>query len=291
MKRISAALLILLLAASAALADVTLVDPYAEAPGEAAMTEYLAACLEAAWEEAVAVRHETDDEQAVNLFLSLPGESAALLCSQGAMILSLQGYTDQDLRKALLPVACVAASDSCFFLSPAAAEAVPAGTGEALAAYCEAHPWEMRIVRLVDASPADCLTLEATWDMPVDQSLYVDYGEAAKAAEQGAEELLVLSTAMLPEAAKSYVRLGSTGLPGLWQGVFVQRQGADALAARLAEALPAICEAPGWQALLQAGGYTGEMALDQASFARTVQDLYEDYVRYLTNEGLFFYEE
>ncbi len=291
MKKLFVVLLALLLAVSAAQAEVTLVDPYQDAPQEAAMTEYLAASLTAQWGEKVAVRHEKEDAQAVNLFLSLPAGDAVLVCSQRAMLLSLQGYTDQDLREALLPAACVAASDSCLFASPAAAEAAQADTVEALTLYTRAHPYELSIARLVDAGPEDYLTLEAARDMDVDQRLYLDFDEAAAAAEQGAPDLMVLSTAMLPESAKSYVRLFSTGLPGLWQGVFVQGEGAEKLAERLAEALISACEQPAWKEMLREGGYTGRMELDREAFGCAVRDLYTEYVGYLTREGLFFYEE
>ena len=285
-------LLILALSMSSALADVTLVDPYADFPAEAAMSDYLARQLEAALGQKVETLRLPDIAGAVNAFLALPNpDEALLLCCQDAMILSLQGYTDQDLRKALRPVTQVASSGSDFYAAPAVLDALPEITPETLSAYTEENPYEFFIVRLIDASHNDYLVLEATAELYVDQNLYMDYAEALQEAENGALDLAVFSSAMLPKEAAEYRRLFSANLPGVWQGVFAQAGASDVFTLSVGQALNAACADPAWQELLAKGGYDGAPCPQEAEFAGQVKDLFSDYVRYLTNEGLFFYEQ
>ncbi len=293
MKKLSLVLLlILILTMSSALADVTLVDPYADCPAEAAMSDYLAGRLEAALSQKVEVKRFPDIAEAVNVFLALPDpEEALLVCCQDAMILSLQGYTDQDLRAALRPLTQVAASDSDFYAAPAVLEALAEITPETLLAYTEENPYELFIARLIDASHNDYLVLEATKDLYVDQNLYMDYAEALQEAENGAPDIAVFSAAMLPKEAEGYQRLFSANLPGIWQSVFAQAGASDAFSLAVRQALIDACAEPAWQELLAQGGYNGAPCPEEAEFARQVKDLFADYVRYLTNEGLFFYEQ
>ena len=100
-----------------------------------------------------------------------------------------------------------------------------------------------------------------------------------------------LSAAMQPEEiAGIYTPVYTTELPGLWQGLFV-RTGREDLAERLNAALPGICGTDAYRALLAAGHYEDVPCPEQKVFAEEVRQLVADYVRYLTNEGLFFYEE
>ena len=292
MKKILIALLIGFLILPSALADITLVDPYAQAAPENALAEALAARLEKALGCAVSVRHEADEAQAVNAFLALPdADSALLLCSQEAMILGLQGYTDEDLRTAVHPVGCVAASGSRVYAAPGAVELAPDTTQDALIAYTDENAYQLCIARLVDASHTDFLTMQATEEMYVDQSLYMTFEEAVQAAKDGAPDLIAFSNAMTPDAAAAYTPLYDAGLPGVWQGLFVKSEGAEQLAQQVAEALPAIYQEEAWQALLSQGGYDAEAPVERAAFEETVSDLFRAYVQYLTNEGLFFYDQ
>ncbi|MBR0229540.1 MAG: hypothetical protein IJQ62_14425 [Clostridia bacterium] len=293
MKKLSLILLLILaLTASSALADVTLVDPYADYPAEAAMSDYLAGQLENALGQKVQVKRFSDIAEAVNAFLALPDpDEALLLCCQDALILSLQGYIDQDLRVALRPLTQAAASGSDFYAAPAVLEALPEITPESLLAYTEENAYELFIARLIEASHNDYLVLEATTELYVDQNLYMDYGEAAEEAENGAPDIAVFSAAMLPKEAAGYKRLFSANLPGIGQGVFAQAGASDAFSLAVWQAVKAACEESAWQALLAQGGYNGAPCPEEAEFAKQVKDLFADYVRYLTSEGLFFYEQ
>lgn len=292
MKKMLIALLILALCAPAALAEMTLVDGFAVFPAEAAMTEYLAQKLAEKWDSDVTVIHAEDGSAAVNAFLALPAGETALISNQEAMIESLTQYnTDEDMRTALLPVTCVAASGSSFYASSAAAETLEEKTMDALIAYTEENPYELFIARMVEVDANDYLVLEASQDLYVDQNTYLDYDEAAQAAQAGAPDLIVFSDGMRPAAAQAYEKLFSTELPGVWQGVFVSAEGAEALAEKLAAALSDICQTEEWAALLSQGGYESAPLPERAQFEEDVKDLFAAYVRYLTNEGLFFYEQ
>ena len=292
MKKLLVALLILVLSLPAALADVTLMDGFADCPAEAAMTDYLAERLTQALQTPVAAVHQAGGAAAVNAFLALPAGEAFLITNPDTMVEALTQYdTDQDMRTALLPVTCVAASGSSFYASPAAAQALPEATLEALTAYTEEHPYELFIARMVTVDANDYLLLEATGDMYVDQNTYMDYAEAAQAAQDGAPDLIVFSDAMCPAAAEAYTRLFPADLPGIWQGVFVHAAGADDLADRLAAALKDVCAQEDWLALLAAGCYADAPCPDRADFEAAVKDQFAAYVRYLTSEGLFFYEQ
>ena len=290
MKSLISLLLMLMMLFAAAQAETLLIDGYADAPDEAALTDHLAEALSAALSETVTARHEADVTAAVNAFLAEKGD-AALVCVPDAYIVSLQGYTSEDLRDALLPVTRVAQSASVMMLSRAAMDAVGEPTAEGLAAWTEEHEYELFLARLIDAGHNDYLSLTATGELYVDQNLYMDWAEAAQAAEDGAADLTVLSAAMQPEEiAGIYTPVYTTELPGLWQGLFV-RTGREDLAERLNAALPGICGTDAYRALLAAGHYEDVPCPEQKVFAEEVRQLVADYVRYLTNEGLFFYEE
>lgn len=292
MKKLLIALLLLALTLPAALADVTLMDGFASCPAEAAMTDYLAERLTQALQTPVSAVHQAGGAAAVNAFLALPAGEAFLVTNPDTMVEALTQYdTDQDMRVALLPVTCVAASGSSFYASPAAAQALPEATLEALTAYTEEHPYELFIARMVTVDSNDYRLLEATGDMYVDQNMYMDYEEAAQAAREGAPDLIVFSDAMCPPAAEGYVRLFSAEQPGIWQGVFVHAAGADALADRLSAALTAVCAEDDWFSLLAAGGYSDAPCPAREDFEAAVKDQFAAYVRYLTSEGLFFYEQ
>ncbi len=290
MKKLLSIALASVLLFSCAVAEMTLVDPYAECPVEAALSEYLAGALAERFATPVTVRHEPDAAQAANAFFALPAEEALLLANQGVLIVSLQGYTDQDMRTAVRPAARVAASGSAFYAASSIAETLRDMDPEALTAYTEEHPYELFIARLVDASHNDYLELNATEEMYVDQNLYMSYDEVMEAAADGAPDLLVLSDAMLPDGMQEYRKLFDTDEAGIWQGLFLREQASAERVKFVSEALADICAADAWSALLVDGGYTRNGYEGEEAFTAEVQALIADYIRYLTNEGLFFYE-
>ena len=137
-QRFAAVLFACLLLVSAASADPVLVDGFADHPAEAAMSEYLASRLSDRLGADVTVRHEADEAAAANAFLALPEDEAILLAGPDAMIFSLQGYVDLDLRTELEPVAETAVARCVFYGTPDITPLFPDAAPESLAAFATA---------------------------------------------------------------------------------------------------------------------------------------------------------
>lgn len=226
--------------------------------------------------------------EAINQFLAADGEEAVYVGDPMGMILSLQGYTDQDLRTAITPAARLASAPATVYAAPAVVSQCPDTTEQGLLAYTEYAPFELFIARLIDASPEDYLTLEATALFYMDQNLYMDYAEMAQAAQEGALDVCVFG-AFVPEEVKNVMTpLYMTELEGPFLGVFVQKNAA--ILQQAESAALALAGQEETQALLQQLGYGPDTFLDAAAFADQVQALFQRYIQYLTNEGLFFYE-
>ena len=226
--------------------------------------------------------------EAMNLFLAADKEQAVFIGDPSPMILSLQGYTDADLRTAVAPVAKIAASPAVMYASQAVLDICPDAAYDSLVAYCEAAPFEIFIARLIDASPADYLTLEASAMMYVDQDLYMDWEEMAQCIQDGAVDLCVFGAGMPAELTGLLTPLYDTGLEGPFLGAFVRTDAANA--ADVEAALLTLAAQSEVQELLQSAGYTPDTHKDSAAFADEVKELFQRYIQYLTNEGLFFYE-
>ncbi|MBQ4074170.1 MAG: hypothetical protein IJD39_03075 [Clostridia bacterium] len=233
------------------------------------------------------VSADTHDE-AVNLFLAAEKDSAVYIGDPSAMILSLQGYTDDDLRTAVLPVARIAASPATLYATQGVFSLCEDTTEEGLTAFTENAPFELFIARLIDASPVDFLTLEATSLFYVDQSLYMDWAEMAQAAQDGIPDLCVFGAEIPAELDGLLTPLYAPGLEGPFLGAFVQTD--CAAAGDVEKAILAFASEEEIQALLQQAGYTPGSQLDAAAFGEEVKALFQRYIQYLTNEGLFFYE-
>ena len=226
--------------------------------------------------------------EAMNGFLAADKDTAVFIGDPSPMILSLQGYTDADLRTAVVPVAKIATSPAVMYASQEVLDVCPDATYDSLVAYCEAAPFEIFIARLIDASPVDYLTLEASAMMYVDQDLYMDWAEMAQCIQDGAVDLCVFGADMPAELAGLLTPLYETGLEGPFLGAFVQTD--SAAAAEVEAALLALTAQTEVQELLQSAGYTPDTQKDSAAFTEEVKDLFQRYIQYLTNEGLFFYE-
>lgn len=225
---------------------------------------------------------------AINLFLAADKDSAVYVGDPMAMILSLQGYTDADLRTAVAPAAMIASSPATLYATKGVLERCEDTTYEGLLAYTENAPFELFIARLIDASPVDYLTLEATSAFYVDQSLYMDYAEMVQAAQDGAIDLCVFGAELPVELTELLTPLYVTELEGPFLGAFVHTD--SAIAADAEAALLSLAAQADVQSLLQQAGYTPDSQLDSAAFTQKVQELFRRYIQYLTNEGLFFYE-
>ncbi len=222
----------------------------------------------------------------VNQFLAAD-DSAVYIGNPHAMILSLQGYTDADLRTEIAPVVRLASAPATLYATEGALTLCAETSEEDLMVFTENQPFELFIARLVDASPEDYLTLESTALLYVDQNLYMDYEEAAQAAIDGAADLYVFGAEVPDELQALLTPLYQTVLDGPFLGAFVHT-GADS--AQLEAALLAALSQPATQEMLTDKGYASASWQNSADFAETVKTLFADYIQYLTNEGLFFYE-
>ncbi|MBQ4579433.1 MAG: hypothetical protein IJA83_02110 [Clostridia bacterium] len=225
---------------------------------------------------------------AMNLFLAADQDSAVFIGDSSAMILSLQGYTDADLRTAISPAARIAVSPAMMYAAPAVLELCADVTAEGLQVYTENAPFELFIARLIDASPVDYLTLEASAMLYVDQSLYMDWAEMAQAIQDGAVDLCVFGAEMPAELNGLLTPLYDTGMEGPFLGAFVHAGAANAAAVEAA--VLALSEQTEVQTLLQSAGYMPGTQKNAAAFEEEVKALFQSYIQYLTNEGLFFYE-
>lgn len=226
--------------------------------------------------------------EAVNAFLAADKDSAVYIGDPHGMILSLQGYTDADLRTAVQPVSRIASCDAVLYGTQGAMALCEEMTEEGLTAYSESNPFELYIARLIDASPVDYLTMEASAMFYVDQSLYMDYAEMAQSIQDGTPDLCVFGAEIPAELKELLIPLYKTGLNGPFLGAFMHTGASGA--AELEAALMALLAQEAAQALLEAAGYTPGTQLDSVAFTQEVQALFQDYIQYLTNEGLFFYE-
>lgn len=289
-RRFVSVLFACLLSVSAALADPVLVDGYADRPAEAAMSEYLAARLSESLGAEITVRHEADETAAANAFLALPEADAILLAGPNAMIFSLQGHVNEDLRTALDPVAETALSRCVFYGTPDLAGLVPDAAPESLAAWSEEHPYEQVLFRTMDADYNDYLALAVTGDFYLDDGLCADYAEAGQMLQDGTSGILILSSAMIPDGLDAFVPLCDADRKGLWQGIFVRSGNGKDLADRLSAAVPAILASPEWLAMLAENGYESPLCVTPEEFRAKVKEETGELISYLTTEGLFFYE-
>ena len=205
---------------------------------------------------------------AVNAFMAAGKEEAVFVGDPGVMILSLQGYTDADLRTAFQPVAKVASSQAMMYATQTVLELCPDATYDQLVVSCEAVPFELFIARLIDASPVDYLTLEASAMMYVDQDLYMDWAEMAQCIQDGAADLCVFGAQMPAELAGLLTPIYDTGMEGPFLGAFVQTDAA--IAAEVETAVLTLTNRSDMQAKLQAAGYIPDTQLNGDAFATEV---------------------
>lgn len=272
-----------------AFAEPILIDPFADQP-VTAMTDLLAARLSELLGRDVPVMHEKDETDAVKTFFAQPDGDALLLLTPNALVYSLQGLMPQDLRTEVVPVSGIARSGSMFYVSPETASLLPDLTMDSLVSYTEDNPYEIALLRTMDAGYDDSLSMKATGDFFLDEEFYSDYAEMEHALLDGQSGIAVFSSAALPAALQSLVPACDTGLPGVWIGIFVRAESPEGFRDEISAHIRAICESSEWIQYVKELGYTVSPCSDPEAFRQMVEDETAMLISYLTTEGLFFYE-
>ena len=272
-----------------AFAEPVLIDPFADQPA-AAMTELLAARLSEMLGRDVPVLHENDETEAVKTFFAQPDGDALLLLTPNALVYSLQGLMPQDLRTEVVPVSGIARSGSLFYVSPETASLIPDLTMDSLASYTEEKPYEIALLRTMDAGYDDSLSIQATGDFYLDEEFYSDYAEMEQALQDGQSGIAVFSSAELPAELQSFVPACDTGIPGVWIGIFVSAESPEGFRDEISACIRAVCESSEWIQYVNELGYTASPCSDPEAFRQLVEDETAMLISYLTTEGLFFYE-
>lgn len=265
-------------------------------------TEYILALRIAELLELPLLASESETPgSAANRMLADP--ECVLFASQDALIAGLQGYTDEDLRKAMLPV-CSLAVDSLFLvMDKDVANEYGVTDFDSLYAYIKENEYDLTFARHMGADPVDRAVIRLTDELAVFAEYYRETeipevlcsGEAAAAVFTAAElaenpdEWLILlcldadrsqAFADVPCAAEA----GLTPCEGEILGLFLSAEAEEETAVRVRNAVLQL-----QQEDLPAG-YTLNLT-DGDTFSATVKNLFEDYKEYMTSEGLFFYEE
>ena len=293
-KALSILLALVLLLPAVSLAETTLLYNTGDETGSALAAE-LASLLDLPLEEA------EENGVAVNVIAADPGKAA--LVSQLALIEGLQGYTDEDVRKTLQLVLPLARSSLYVLCSPETADQFSLEDLSSLSACLEAQPFALTLMRSFDAGPLDMAALDLFEALDLETDTFADFSDCVENLSAGAylliaeeEQAAALSnsgsvrvlgpltaerTARFPELPAA----GETGLPvcqGLVWGVY---QSVDADPAPLLSVLSAL---PENAKFLDTLSRLGLYAVDPSEFV--LADKLKQYVDYMTEEGLFFYD-
>ena len=299
MKRLLVILIVLLLTVSCGLGEQQkLVCPWKEDAPEALLAGEAAALLSLEQAEAP----EEDSAAAVNLML---GQPDTLLCdTQSAMLLSLQGYTAEDLRTAMTPVCQIASCPLYFVVGSFCASTLGIDSMEGFLDYINAHEYELLMGRYTDASVEDCAAADLSDALP----LLTDYyflDEIIAALEEDELQAAVLTgtdltayadtNAFLPlmslgsERTKEHPELpcaAELDLPVciaknvyLLASAKMPEEAVNSLTQRFLEGCSSLTIPQSYEAV----PLTGEALQEQ------VKQEFAKFKRYMTAEGLFFY--
>lgn len=241
----------------------------------------------------------TSDE-AANRMLAEPG---VYLCdTQAAPIAGLQGYTDEDLRTAMVPVCLAAESPLYIVMDVTKADEYGIRDAETMMSYINDHEYELTFARHTGADVTDrAVTLLSNemavltdYFMPEEIPDVLRSGEADGAVMTGAaladnrDGLIVLCCLgdHRSEAFPEVCCAQEIGLPvcrgemlWLFTSVITDTGEAEGYARIAAEGNLQLPE--GFEQRI----LTGDALLDDMT------DLFADLKEYMTSEGLFFYEE
>lgn len=302
MKKALCLLVLLVMVPFAALGEgVTLSCPFDETTPQGELAAALGALLGAQ------TRCMPDDMATQPLNAMLADSSVYCLHTNEALIRSLQGYTDSDLRQGMQAV-CQVAQDTLYLAAtPEAAQEAGLTDLASVADYLAQNEYALMLARLMDASAEDYAATELLNALTLDQMLFVDDADLSDNME-GMPLLLIADTnsakaleakgcvvlgALSQQRTKAYPELPcaeEAGIPvyaNVYYGVFAS-SGADI--AQVREALEAVRASQAWLDALSACGLEAP-ALSYDAFKTRVEDDFAAYVDYMTAEGLFFYEE
>lgn len=300
MKRILAAALLTALLCSSALAEGLLAAPFAPDTPPAA----IAAAVARAAGLALDLTEEADPAAAANAMLKSP--DVLLFSDQAVMFAGMQGYTDEDVRVAMQPVCRIAHSPLYLVMDAAAARDLGIGNGADWMDYIAANEYELLLARHTDADVIDRAATLLSDELPVLTEYYLveeipdvlAAGEAQAAVFSWGEmealdrdSLLILCS--LGEAREAQTpdipcaqELGMPPCQPIYLYVFASAQAAAEDVARAAEACLAI--SPDMVNALPGFAFS---PLSGEALRQEIARTFADYKRYMTAEGLFFYEE
>lgn len=300
MKKSLLFLLLVWLMPALALAEGGMIAPFAEATPEAKIAQAIADSISLP----CAFTDEAESADAANQMLSDP---SLILCdTQSVLAASLQGYTDEDPRAAMSPLFQAARSPLVLVMDKEAAASFGITDAESFLAYIQENEYSFLLARHINADAIDRAATLLSNELPlltdyflpeeVLPSLHagdVQAGiiDAARLTEAADKELLLLCT-LGEERTQLYPDLpcaAELDMPvcqDVFLGLYMQNSGDQALI----EKARALLSASDLEQTLLPLGYVFS-PLDQAAFDQQVRDTFADYKRYMTAEGLFFYEE
>ena len=293
--------------ASAAGAEAALAAPFPAGTAEAVLTARIAEALGLDYAPADETANVSDVRAgAANRMLSEPG---VILCdTQAALMAGLQGYTDQDLRDAMVPVCRVARCPLYLVMDAGAAAEKGISDSESFRAYLAENEYDdsLLLARHVEADPSDRAAVFLTDELPLLTDVFwpqdipeiLKTGDAALAvyteAELNAaapEDLVVLFTlgSERTEAYPEVPAVTEAGLdacpePALYLMAKVGEDPAllDGIAQKISEA--------GLSADCPPAGFVFD-PLSGESLTEEITAIFADYKNYMTAEGLYFYEQ
>lgn len=245
---------------------------------------------------------EGTSDKAANRMLGDPG--ALLFDSQSAPIAGLQGYTDEDLRTAMVPICLVAESPLYIVMDTGKAEQYGICDAATLTTYISENEYELTFARHTGADVTD----RAVTLLGNEMAVLTDYflpeeipdvlrsGEADGAIMTGAElaenkddpDLLVLCC-LGRKRSKAYPDIPCAAEAGI-----PECRGEMLYLFTSAKTEPAETEqyeqiVSGSDLLLPKG--FEQRLLTGNALMNDVRELFSDLKEYMTSEGLFFYEE
>ena len=299
MNRTLAAVLAILLAVciSGAAAERTLTTEFEEGSAGALLSQLIS---EKTGLPIVAAEGE-EPGAAANRMLQDP---ECVLCgSQNTLIAGLQGYTTADLRDAMVPVCRVAVSPLYLVMDRSTAEGYGISDLETLQQYIPEHEYELVFARHLGADPVDL----AVTQLSNETEVMTDWFSADKIPEallDGDADAAVFTGRELAELDGDWLILcclgaersleypdipcaaeaGWTPAEGEWVALFISAEASEEQIGETAQAALTV-----EQADLPAGYEL--RPLEGEALQEEVVNLFQEYKKYMTAEGLFFYEE